>query len=205
MTTLLIPGLHGSGDSHWQRWWLENDPSAILVAQRDWDKPRLHEWQDHVVEAVAAVPGAILVAHSLGCAVVAHLCRVERDIEIGGALLVAPADVDDFSWMSVDVAAFGPMPLRRLSFPSTVVASHSDPFVSFQRAHAFSRAWGARLVDLGHAGHINLASGFGPWPMGLELADELRQRSQRPGNQADRLCGSPSRAGRAASRALASF
>jgi hypothetical protein len=46
--------------------------------------------------------------------------------------------------------------------------------------------WGAALVDLGDAGHVNADSGFGPWPEGLELRDAL---DGGPG------CGSVSRSG----------
>jgi len=33
--------------------------------------------------------------------------------------------------------------------------------------------WGADLVDAGDAGHINTASGYGPWPGGEELIGRL--------------------------------
>lgn len=174
MRTLIVPGLHGSGEDHWQRWWLSKDRSADLVEQDDWMRPRLDDWRARLGEAVAREPGALLVAHSLGCALVANLATRHPDVDIAGALLVAPADVDDMTWTDPALAAFGPMPMRSLPFPSIVVASHSDPFVSFHRAHAFATAWGAHFFDLGHAGHINVASGFGPWPLGLCLADELR-------------------------------
>jgi hypothetical protein len=66
------------------------------------------------------------------------------------------------------------MPMMRLPFPSIVVASTDDPFVSLDRATAFSTAWGSRLVVLERAGHINADSGHGPWPEGRRLLDELR-------------------------------
>lgn len=36
--------------------------------------------------------------------------------------------------------------------------------------------WEAELIDLGFAGHINVASGFGPWPEGKALRDRLVHR-----------------------------
>jgi predicted alpha/beta hydrolase family esterase len=45
--------------------------------------------------------------------------------------------------------------------------------MGFDRASHLAQSWGADLVDLGHAGHINVASGFGPWPRGKTLRDGL--------------------------------
>jgi predicted alpha/beta hydrolase family esterase len=41
------------------------------------------------------------------------------------------------------------------------------------RAQQFAAAWGSRLVNIGNAGHINTASGFGDWPAGLELLHQF--------------------------------
>ena len=71
MTNLILPGLHGSGPDHWQSWWLSVDRDACLVKQDDWDTPRLDPWSGQVAAAVRSAPGAILIAHSLGCALVA--------------------------------------------------------------------------------------------------------------------------------------
>src|SRR5262245_21367432 len=95
MTILLLPGLGGSGPGHWQALWRETDPHARLVEQADWNAPALNYWLDTVAAEVDRAPGALLVAHSLACALVAHLAERRPDLLIGGALLVAPADVDD--------------------------------------------------------------------------------------------------------------
>jgi serine hydrolase len=49
------------------------------------------------------------------------------------------------------------------------VASTNDEYVTIDRARAFADAWGSRLVLIGDAGHINGASGYGPWPEGEEM------------------------------------
>ena len=176
MTYLILPGLYGSGPDHWQSWWVKSVPGSVLVDQRDWDHPRLEIWRDRVATAVAAHPDAILVAHSLAVALVAQLAAWRPELPIGGALLVAPADIDDGSWTTPAVAAFGPMPLQRLPFPAIVVAAQNDPYVSLARAKHFASVWGAELVDLPDGGHINPDNGFGPWPGGVRLAEQLTER-----------------------------
>ncbi|MGZ7039032.1 MAG: alpha/beta hydrolase, partial [Thermoanaerobaculia bacterium] len=37
----------------------------------------------------------------------------------------------------------------------------------------FAAAWGSRLVFIGDAGHINGASGYGPWPEGEAMLLEF--------------------------------
>lgn len=179
MTHLIIPGLGGSPAGHWQHWWLREDVSAVQVDQSDWDSPDLDAWSATLANAIEDHPGAVLVAHSLGCALVAHLSQSRSDLDVGGALLVAPADVDDRLRISARIDGFRPMPLERLPFPAIVVGSSNDPFVSIGRAMLFSHAWGARFVHLRDSGHINLASGFGAWPDGLRLARRLSREVRR--------------------------
>lgn len=176
MTTLILPGLGGSGPGHWQRHWVDDHPDAYLVEQDDWDRPHLDAWIAQVAATARFAPGALLVAHSLAGALVAQLALRHPRLDIAGALIVAPADVDDTSMSSAPIAGFGPMPLVRLPFPSIVVASRTDPYARFERSRTFADAWGARLVDLGDSGHINVASGFGRWPDGYRLAAELAGR-----------------------------
>jgi predicted alpha/beta hydrolase family esterase len=179
MTTLLLPGLGGSGPGHWQALWQEVSPEARPVEQENWNAPDLESWLERVAAEVDRAPGAILVGHSLACALVAHLAERRRDLLIGGALLVAPADVDDRTRTPASVASFAPMPLERLPFPSIVVGSSNDPFVSIGRAMLFAYAWGSRFVHLRDSGHINVASGFGPWPDGYRLARQLQDKRER--------------------------
>lgn len=164
---LIVPGLNGSCPRHWQSHWQRNLSRAQRVEQVDWDQPTLGEWTASLVEAVRQNPGALLVAHSLGCALVAHMAAITGGRGVGGALLVAPADVDRATSAGTALAGFAPMPRQRLPFPSVVVASRNDPFVAIERAAMFAHGWGAVFKDLGEVGHINVASGHGPWTEGL--------------------------------------
>ena len=67
-----------------------------------------------------------------------------------------------------------------LGVPATVVASQNDPLMSIARAKSLAKHWKAGFIDLGMVGHINLASGYGAWPAGLMLRDDLIGRSGVP-------------------------
>jgi hypothetical protein len=49
------------------------------------------------------------------------------------------------------------------------------------RARWLAKRWGAEFVDMGEAGHINVASGFGPWPEGRALRDLIWTLPTLPG------------------------
>jgi predicted alpha/beta hydrolase family esterase len=172
-SVLVLPGYGDSGAQHWQSRWEAADPRLRRVQQHDWLEPRLDDWVaalDRAVVACATPP--VLAAHSLACALVAHW--VERGRRgVRGALLVAPPDVEALAVVLDAVQSFAPVPLVRLPFPSIVVASDDDIYVTSERAQAFARAWGSRFVGLSGAGHINADSGFGEWPEGRALLDEL--------------------------------
>lgn len=181
---VIIPGLGNSGPQHWQRLWQARlGPAARAAEQADWDRPDRAAWIQCLDDIVRAQPNApVLVAHSLSCALVAHwAARHQR--EIAGALLVAPADTDSDAHTPPEAHAFRPMPMRPLFFPSIVVASRDDPYVDIARAQAFATAWGSEFVDIGAAGHINPASGFGSWPLGEVLLERLRRHAVTPSAQ----------------------
>lgn len=73
----------------------------------------------------------------------------------------------------LQAAGWLPMPQARLPFAAIVAASRNDPLAAFSRVEGFARSWGGRLVDIGEVGHLNPASGFGPWPRAEEFIGEL--------------------------------
>lgn len=171
---LIVPGLGGSGPDHWQTRWETCLPHVARVVQRDWDRPDRDAWIEALVRAVREAPApVVLVAHSLGCAVVAHAAARDPGIPVRAALLVAPADVDSPAHAPEEIRCFAPLPRALLPFPATVLASRDDPYVTLDRAREFARDWGARFVDLGTCGHINAASGLGDWPEGRRYLAEL--------------------------------
>ena len=180
VTALILPGLGNSGPEHWQSHWERRDAGCRRVNQDDWDRPHRSAWVSRLAEALAQVSDpVVLVAHSTACALTAHwAASADAAIErVRGALLVAPSDPTGTNYPA-GPSGFHPMPLRRLPFPSIVVASADDRYVSPRRAREYACAWGSRLVTLQNAGHINVASGHGPWPEGFALLEALRSTQE---------------------------
>jgi predicted alpha/beta hydrolase family esterase len=170
---LILPGLGSSGPGHWQSLW-EAQCGYARVEQADWERPQLADWL-HTLRAVTGDSSQrfVLVAHSLACALVAHAAHRLPVGRVAAALLVAPADVDSPDHTPDVVRGFAPMPLLRLPFPATVVASSNDPYVGLDRARHFAASWGAGFVDIGATGHINADSGLGAWDQGQRLLADL--------------------------------
>lgn len=167
--TLIVPGLDGSPAPHWQSWWAATDPRALMVDLSDPARPSPAVWEAELASTILHHPDSVLVGHSLGAVLVARILTKWPQLKVRAALLVAPAETSG----SDRIGHFGPIPERPLGVPALLVASRNDPWMDFSRAASLARSWEADLVDLGNAGHINVASGFGPWPSGKGLRDDL--------------------------------
>ena len=123
---------------------------------------------------VAQEQPVVIAAHSLGCIATAHLGEAAAS-RVAGALLVAPADPERRAALN----DFAPVPYARLPYRSIVVASSNDPFCPVRLAGAYARAWGSEFVRMQNAGHINVDSGHGDWPLGLALLESLTDAPSR--------------------------
>lgn len=169
---LIIPGWHNSGPDHWQSLW-QAQHGYVRVEQHNWDFPLRGDWMIQLEEAVFANPDAVLVAHSLGCVLVAAWAAHSLiSHKVKGALLVAPADVERPEMQHM-LHSWSPIVRERLPFASIVAASRNDAHCSMLRASGLAQAWGSRLVDCGAVGHINTDSRVGDWPEGFALLQDL--------------------------------
>ena len=163
---LILPGWQNSGPQHWQSLW-EAAHGYSRVEQHDWQRPLRGDWIARLEDVLLSRPEpSVVVAHSLGCLLVAAWAAHSRNPQlVKAALLVAPGDVEREELAPV-LASWSPVALQRLPFPSVLVGSRNDPYCSFERAQAFAGYWGSEFKDLGAAGHINAESGLGAWPQG---------------------------------------
>ncbi|AZN63694.1 esterase [Acinetobacter johnsonii] len=169
--TVIVPGVGGSEHDHWQSWLQRQLKSCSRVQQQDWNKPLLHAWVEQFVKTVQVIQEPIqIVAHSFGCltTVAALAQHPELNQKIKNLVLVAPANP----------ARFGDAGFARdsqndyqqyfhqfkLQVPTQMIISENDPWLNFQDALQLAKAWKIRPKNLGQVGHINVASGFGPFP-----------------------------------------
>lgn len=171
--SIIIPGIGGSGPDHWQSLWEERDERLMRFRPESWEHPDLRDWIASLDAAVVAVSGTpYLIAHSLGCLLVAHwVARFSRPI--AGAFLVSVPDPDSPAFPR-EARAFAAVPQILFPFPALVVASSDDPFATLDYSHERARQWDAGCVVAGANGHINAASGLGHWEQGAALFEAFR-------------------------------
>lgn len=176
---LLLPGWLDSGPAHWQTRW-EIRHGFERVQQSDWQWPRRGDWMSRLEEVLLADADAArpvwLVAHSLGCQLVAAwAAHSQCTARVRGALLVAPPDTERED-TPPQLHNWRPMLRQRLPFAATVLFSEDDPFCHPTRAQGLAQSWGAAAHSVGAAGHINGESGLGDWPAGLARLQALGAR-----------------------------
>jgi hypothetical protein len=181
-TILIVPGLGDSGEEHWQNYWLKHFETAQKVMQKDWDNPILENWLESLNTAIQSAEGEIIiVAHSLSCSLISHWSKNNKTIKIAGALLVAPADVDSPDHTPNEIRNFAPIPLEKLDFPTIVITSSNDPYISIERAAFFAEKWGSSFINIGAKGHLNSESELKYWEEGQTILQLLLKKIE--GNQ----------------------
>ncbi len=173
----------------------------MRVQQHDWQRPLRGDWVARLEEVLLSkieLPtqslrrleanlaqkslatdasehhdGVWLVAHSLGCHLVAAWAAASKNTtRVRGALLVAPPNPTQADWPT-DLHSWRQPVLQRLPFAATCVVSSNDPFDTAGRGPELATAWGAHCVHAGARGHINGDSGLGDWPQGHALLQQL--------------------------------
>lgn len=178
-TVLIVPGLRDAVAQHWQTLLEAELPRVRSVAPMGRSDLDVHA-RVQAIECVAqAIDGPIvIVAHSGGCIMAAHWAQ-QTTRAVHAALMATPPDFESPmpegypTMAALDAAGWLPVPRRRLPFRSIVAASRDDPLGRFERVAALANDWGSELVDLGAVGHLNPASGYGPWPAAQDLIARL--------------------------------
>ena len=182
-TILIVPGLRDHVAEHWQTLLESRLRAAGTRVVRVPPMGRENLECATKVEAIEYMAQAIdgdivVVAHSGGCVMLAHWAQKTKR-PVLGALLATPPDFDrpmPEGYPTLEALTAGgwlPVPRDPLPFPSIVAASRNDPLGSYARVAGLALQWDSRLVDLGEVGHLNPASGFGPWPRAEEFLREL--------------------------------
>jgi predicted alpha/beta hydrolase family esterase len=176
---LTVPGLNGSGYSHWQTRW-EKLYGFSRIEQNDWDNPDFFQWAESLRQSVNITSNTtevILVAHSLGCYLVAKSFPLIKNI-VRGVFLVAPPDLGA-GVIKKDLSTFYLSSLKELEIPGCLVYSVDDPYASAAYSEKFGHALGLKLINVGMRGHINSDSHLGDWDEGAIILDNLLQTVNR--------------------------
>lgn len=178
---LIVPGLRDHVPQHWQTLLAQELPGAASVPPMGRTDLDCRARVQALERAVAAInEPVLLVAHSGGCIMVAHWAAQTRQAgRVHAALLATPPDFERPlpegypTLEQLDAAGWFPVPKQPLPFPSLVATSDDDPLGERSRIEALAACWGCQLLHLGAVGHLNPASGYGPWPQALRLVQAL--------------------------------
>jgi predicted alpha/beta hydrolase family esterase len=187
-TVVLVPGLRGHVEDHWQTRLAATLPDVRTVPPLGRTEPSLQARIRLLDWIVADVDGpVVLVAHSAGVLATVHWAASYTGAKVVGALLATPPvfatplppeypsiqELRKHGWL--------PIPRRPLPFPSILAASTDDPLGNPVRVRALANAWGSRILSLGAVGHLNPASGYGDWPAATALIAELCEGAEQVG------------------------
>ncbi len=190
---LILHGRGGSGPGHWQSWLAER-----LLTRRcnvrfprfpTPDQPDLQAWLVVLKEELAAF-GAdsrlTVVCHSLAVLLWLHFVERQTAKLADRVILVAPPgpgpNVSKFP-------TFFPPPLNSAAIARTagvtrLICSNADPYCAEPAARYYGKTLNLDVLLLpDEAAHINIDSGFGPWPL-IETMCMDQSRSQ-PGRYLD--------------------
>jgi len=178
MAIITLPGKGGSDDDHWQSKWERTDPEIIRFSPSSWDQPDLSDWAAALDRAVASLSEKpILVAHSLGCLLIAHQAKQLEPVIAGAFLVGVPNPERPDS--PVETVTFKGVPVTPLPFPAIIIASSDDPYGSMEYAKKTAAQWQTEFVDVGALGHITSTSGLDDWPQGQALLKKFQARVEK--------------------------
>jgi predicted alpha/beta hydrolase family esterase len=173
---LSLPGLYGSGASHWQTIW-EQHYGFKRVNQDNWNEPQFDTWFSRLIDSIetnVTSTKVLLIAHSLGC----HLAIKSLPFlkkQIGGLFLVAPPDLNK-KIIQQDLSSFVTEPITNAGMPGYLIYSENDPYADPFWSNNLGLQLGIESISAGMLGHINSESNLGLWPKGKQIFDNLIAR-----------------------------
>jgi len=166
MRTIVVPGMAGSDELHWQTLWERQSSGMLRIAPSSWDEPDFDDWSD-ALDRVAGDERVVVVAHSLGSLLSVRWARANPS-RVAGLFLVAAPDPTAPTFPA-QLSSFAHDLGSPPGAPAILIASDNDPYCSPQQSAALARAWNATLIMVGPHGHLNSSSGLGSWTEGRNL------------------------------------
>ena len=168
--TVIVPGVGGSEYDHWQSWLQRQMRHCSRVEQVQWQHPVLDVWVKQFLDTLHGIEDDLqIVAHSFGCltSIAALAQHPQLHAKIKNLLLVAPANPKRFGphgFAQDEQNYWQQFTQFKINVPCQMLISENDPWLSFEDAQQLAQHWRLRAINLGPVGHINVASGFGPFP-----------------------------------------
>jgi len=177
MTILFIHGWGGSGKGHWQDLLAEKLTKAghkvLFPSFPNANKPHLKDWLATLEEVLKGInPADLRVAtHSLGGALWLHFMKKKVDESPHGSNKFSPQKVFLVSPPLNDcgiseIKDFFPLPdldLGEARKNNMLIYSDNDNYIPSQEFETLAKKYSLPTHFIPHAGHINIASGFGEW------------------------------------------
>lgn len=170
---VILHGWRGSQPEHWQTWLADQlreagrevrYPTLPVV-----DAPQLDAWLKALRDALAGLPeaGYDVVTHSLGAVLwLHHAANPAGSPRPARVALIAPPSPRT---AIAEMAGFFPPPLdvdavRRSAEGTVLVAGDDDPHIPEGIFDAYARPLKIATTVVEGGGHLNVDSGYGPWP-----------------------------------------
>lgn len=180
--SIIVPGVGGSNEHHWQSW-IEKRLSHVTRVEQNWDQPILNQWVDQWINVIQSTDLPVqVIAHSFGCltsiAALAEHPTIQHRIK--KLILVAPANPIRFSetgFAHTEAESFFEYFKQiQITVLSIMLISENDPWLEYEDAKYFAEIWKIPYVNLGKVGHINVDAGFGAFP---ELLPHLLSKPKK--------------------------
>jgi predicted alpha/beta hydrolase family esterase len=173
---VLLHGLGGPGPEHWYTWLAGQLSAAGREVHRPGlpnpDEPVLAEWLAALRQTLAPLPdaGFDLAAHSAGALLWLHHAAAGAG-ETPRPARVALAGLPDRD--HIDPSSFRDVPLdadavRQAAEGTVLIGGDDDPTCPAGIGVTYGAPLRLATTVLPGAGHLNPASGYGPWPAMLD-------------------------------------
>ncbi|MFM2197141.1 MAG: hypothetical protein RLZZ505_573 [Verrucomicrobiota bacterium] len=185
---LILHGLNGSPEGHWQHWLagqlLQRGHEVCFPELPNPGEPHLDRWNSVLHRELCQELDTTLFAHSLGAYLWLRYASGGSAFRVRRALLVSPPGRQEVAANSRINAAshigFNAAHIRSAADEILLVGSASDPFCSAGFAKEYAIPLGINYLETpSHTGHLNIESGFGSWDFALEWALRSRELQDR--------------------------
>lgn len=177
---IIIHGLNGSPEGHWQNYLYKElkkrGEKAFFPQFPENNQPNLEKWIAYLNKFKKHIhENSTIIAHSMGVILWLHYLKKQLNIKVKNIILVAPPS-NDFLRGNIYTNSFSNFPLDYKEFEnsrekSVLIASANDIYCKETAKSIFAANLPLEYVELPkEAGHINIESGYGSWKYILELA-----------------------------------